>query len=142
MYYSDNGYKFTEKHEGCRLVAYRDTGGVWTIGYGHTKGVKEGDVITAQQADQFLHEDVAEAVMNVNNLVTMPVTQNQFDALVDFTFNVGVKAFSGSTLLKLLNSGDYKGASLQFARWKYDNGKEVAGLIARRKDEADLFVHA
>lgn len=141
MYYSQNGYEFTEKHEGLRLQAYRDTGGVWTIGYGHVNGVKEGDVITAQQADQFLHVDVADAVMSVNNNVKIPLTQNQFDALVDFVFNVGTKQFEGSTLLKLLNSGDYAGAAVQFKRWNLDNGKVVAGLIARRKDEADLFLH-
>lgn len=141
MVFSQNGLEFTKRHEGLRLQAYRDGGGVWTIGYGHTKGVKEGDVITKEQADAFLAQDVMGAVGAVTALVKIPITQNQFDALVDFVFNVGSTQFASSTLLKLLNTGDYVAASKQFARWKYDNGKEVAGLVARRKDEADLFLH-
>lgn len=141
MEYSQNGFALTEKHEGLRLQAYRDTGNVWTIGYGHTKGVKSGDTITKDQAVAFLNSDVKEAADAVNGLVTIPITQNQFDALVDFTFNVGRDAFSTSTLLKYLNTGDYKGAGLQFQRWKYDNGKIEPGLVARRADETALFLH-
>lgn len=141
MELSDKGVTFICENEGLRLQAYRDTGGVPTIGYGHTKGVRMGDVITKEQAVEFLKQDTAEAVTNVNKLVKIPITQDQFDALVDFVFNIGSTQFASSTLLKLLNSGDYVAASKQFARWKYDNGKEVAGLIARRKRTADLFLH-
>lgn len=140
MEFSQKGLEFTMKHEGLRLQAYRDTGGVPTVGYGHTKGVKMGDVITKEQAEQFLRDDVYQAVMYVNNLVKVHLGQNQFDALVDFVFNVGPEQFRTSTLLKLLNTGDYIAASKQFARWRYDNGKEIAGLIARRKDETELFL--
>lgn len=135
-------YALTQQFEGLRLEAYQDTGGVWTIGYGHTKGVKKGDKCTEAQALAWLMEGMAEAVEAVNTNVRIPVTQNQFDALCDFVFNVGVKAFRDSTLLRLLNTGDYKSAYNQFARWKYDNGVVIAGLVKRRKAEADLFIHA
>lgn len=134
-------YALTQQFEGLRLEAYQDTGGVWTIGYGHTKGVKKGDKCTEAQALAWLMEDMREAEQTVNELVKIPVTQNQFDALVDFVFNLGRKAFRDSTLLRLLNTGDYKSAYNQFARWKYDNGRVIEGLVRRRKAEADLFIH-
>jgi lysozyme len=141
MELSDKGVVFITNNEGLRLQAYRDGGGVPTIGYGHTKGVKMGDVCTKEQALAYLHDDTKEAVSAVNDLVKIPITQDQFDALVDFVFNIGRPQFASSTLLRVLNSGDYFAASKQFARWKYDNGKEVAGLIARRKRTADMFLH-
>jgi lysozyme len=141
MELSDKGVVFITNNEGLRLQAYRDGGGVPTIGYGHTKGVKMGDVCTKEQALAYLHDDTKEAVSAVNDLVKIPITQDQFDALVDFVFNIGRPQFASSTLLRVLNSGDYFAASKQFGRWKYDNGKEVAGLIARRKRTADMFLH-
>jgi lysozyme len=135
-------YALTQQFEGLRLEAYQDTGGVWTIGFGHTKGVKKGDKCTEAQALAWLKEDMAEAVKAVNDLVKVSITQQQFDALCDFVFNLGVNAFRNSTLLRLLNTGDYKSAYNQFARWKYDNGRVIEGLVRRRKAEADLFIHA
>lgn len=139
MEYSDKGLSLTQTFEGLRLNAYQDGGGVWTIGYGHTKDVKKGDVISAEQAASYLKADVAEAVVAVNKYVTVPITQNQFDALVDFTFNLGVTAFRYSTLLRLLNGGNTDGAAMQFKRWDHDNGVVVAGLTKRRKAEEVLF---
>lgn len=139
MKYSLNGYKQTQKHEGVRLTAYQDGGGVWTIGYGHTHGVQKGDVITLEHAQLFLGSDIEDSVEAVNKYVKVPLTQNQFDALVDFTFNLGTNALVTSTLLRLLNAGKYKEAQLQFIRWNKDNGKVVAGLTARRMDNAALF---
>jgi lysozyme len=135
-------YALTQQFEGLRLEAYQDTGGVWTIGFGHTKGVKKGDKCTKEDAEAYLREDMAEAVKAVNDLVKVGITQQQFDALCDFVFNLGVNAFRNSTLLRLLNTGDYKSAYNQFARWKYDNGRVIEGLVRRRKAEADLFIHA
>lgn len=140
MKYSENGYKLTKEFEGLKLLAYQDGGGVWTIGHGHTHDVKKGDIITAAQAQWLLEFDIQDSVDHVNEYVVVPLTQNQFDALVDFTFNLGNGALKGSTLLKKLNSGDYKGAAAEFQRWNKDNGKVVAGLTRRRKAEMQLFL--
>lgn len=127
--------------EGLRLKAYLPTkNDVWTVGYGHTHGVYQGMVITEQQAEQFLHEDVKWAEDAVNQYVHVNLTQNQFDALVSFVFNVGTGNFSNSTLLKLLNKGDYKGAADQFLRWNKQKGVVLNGLTTRRKNERALFL--
>jgi lysozyme len=139
MQVTTRGIELIKKQEALRLKAYPDTGGVWTIGYGHTKGVKRGDVCTAEQAEQWLIEDTASAVKDVNRLVQVVLTQNQFDALVSFVFNVGGSAFSSSTMLIRLNAGDYLGTAKQFSRWIYDDGKVQGGLITRRAREAALF---
>src|SRR5208337_3993530 len=100
-----------------------------TIGWGHTYDVQLGQVITQEQADAFLLADVQNAVNYVNRLVTIPLTQCEFDALVDFSFNAGCGAFASSTMLKLLNAGDYNGAAAQFDRWVYAGGQVIAGLL-------------
>lgn len=133
-------FEFTKKWEGCKLDAYMDSGRVPTIGVGHTKGVNMGDKITMKQAMDFLAEDIKEAEIAVNTLVTVPLTQNQFDALVDFTFNIGVYALTNSTLLKMLNQGDYLDAANQFRRWNKVGGIGVDGLTNRRNAERDLFM--
>lgn len=139
MTYSQTGLDLTKQFEGCKLKAYRDGGGVLTIGYGHTRHVQEGDVITQDQADKFLMADVADATDAVNDYVKTGLTQNQFNGLVDFAFNCGVGAFKGSTLLKLLNEGKIEAACEQLARWNQDNGVVVAGLTRRRTAEQVLF---
>ena len=139
MTYSQTGLNLTEQFEGCRLTAYRDGGGVLTIGYGHTRHVQAGDVITQDQADKFLLADVSDAADAVNDYVTVDLTQNQFNGLVDFAFNCGVGAFKGSTLLKLLNAGQIEAACAQLARWNQDGGVVVAGLTRRRQAEQVLF---
>lgn len=139
MTYSQSGIDLTKHFEGYELTAYRDGGGVLTIGYGHTRHVKAGDVITQDQADKFLMADVADAVDAVNDYVTVGLTQNQFNGLVDFTFNCGIGAFKGSTLLKLLNAGNMDAACDQLSRWNQDNGVVVAGLKRRREAEQVLF---
>jgi lysozyme len=135
-------YALTQRFEGLRLEAYQDSVGVWTIGYGHTKGVKRGDKITHEQAEEFLKQDMQEAIDGVNRLVRVPLTQQQFDALVDFTFNLGVGNLSKSTLLKLLNQGSYAEAGKEFLKWNRAGGKVLAGLTTRRGVEADMFLHA
>jgi lysozyme len=139
--YSRNGLSLTEGFEGCRLTAYLDDGGIPTIGYGHTgPDVYLGLVITQAQAEQFLLGDVKRAEACVNTHVTMPgLNQDEFDALVDFTFNAGVGAFVGSTLLKDLNAGKIAEAEAQFEVWDHVSGKVVAGLLRRRLAEEKLF---
>ena len=138
--YSGAGLAVTENGEGLRLTAYQDQGGVWTIGYGHTgAGACKGATCDAPQAAVWLANDVLYAASAVNRLVTVELTQPEFDALVDFTFNVGVGAFSSSTLLKLLNAGNYTGAALEFPKWDLCAGHVNAGLQNRRAAEQDEF---
>lgn len=141
--YSGKGLALTEQFEGLRLAAYQDSVGVWTIGYGHTGAdVHPGLTITQQQASTLLLKDVASAVADVNRLVTVPLTQNQFDALVDFVFNAGGGSFSTSTLLRDLNAGNYAAAAAQFPRWVHAGNQILPGLVARRKAEQTLFLQA
>ena len=140
MNYSERGMDLTRSFEGCRFRAYRDGGGVLTIAYGHTKNVREGQECDMEQAVTWLRDDVQDAVAAVNRLVKVPLTQNRFDALVDFVFNLGAGAFATSTLLRMLNQGDYAGAAGQFKRWNKDNGQVVAGLTRRRAAEEKMFV--
>ena len=139
MAFSDNGLAKTKEFEGLRLTAYQDVGGVWTIGYGHTGSVMPGMTITQAEADDLLRKDVQWAVDCVNRAVTVPVNQNQFDALVDFTFNIGCSAFQNSTLLRRLNAKNYAEAAEEFTRWKFVKGVEVAGLLRRREADKKLF---
>jgi lysozyme len=139
MQYSKDGMNLTKDFEQCRLMPYLDGGGVPTDGWGNTHKVVMGVRITQEKADSDLLANVQDAVDAVNDYVTVPLTQAQFDALVDLTFNIGVGAFKKSTLLKLLNAGDYEGTHKQFDRWNMDNGKVVNGLIRRRDAEQALW---
>ena len=129
--------------EGLRLTAYPDPGSrdgtPWTIGYGHTKGVRKGQTITKRQAEEFLTQDLKVYEDAVNRLVKVPLTQNQFDALLSFVYNIGIGAFTHSTLLRVLNRGEYALASKQFPRWNKNDGKEMVGLTNRRAEEKALF---
>ncbi len=141
--YSSKGLALTEQFEGLRLTAYQDSVGVWTIGYGHTgSDVHPGLTITQQQASDLLRKDVASAVATVNRLVSVPLTQNQFDALVDFVFNAGAGNFADSTLLRDLNAGNYAGAAAQFPRWVHAGNQILPGLVTRRNAEQALFLQA
>jgi lysozyme len=138
--YSVKGMAITEMFEGCRLVAYQDQVGVWTIGYGHTgPDVTPGLTITLAQAQALLGRDVSSAAACVNNSVLVKLTQEEFDALVDFVFNVGAGAFKGSSLLRDLNAGDFAGAAAQFELWDHAGGVVNPGLLRRRQAEAALF---
>lgn len=135
---------------GPALESYLCPARVWTIGWGHTRGVGMGLHATEAQCVAWLDQDKDEAERAVNELVTTPLTHNQFDALVSFVFNVGRgrpispgfsgKGFHGSTMLRYLNAGDYLGAAAQFARWNKSNGVVLNGLIERRAKERDLFM--
>jgi lysozyme len=139
---SQVGLDFIAEHEGLKLTAYPDpgTGGEpFTIGVGRAHGVKPGDTCTKHEALQWLAEDVETAEKAVLRCVSVPLNQEQFDALVSFTFNCGAGNLASSTLLKLLNNGDYAGAKEQFQRWNKAAGREMAGLTKRRHAEAALF---
>ncbi len=140
MKISDAGIDLIKEYEGCELESYLCPAGVWTVGYGHTQGVEEGQTITEHQADVMLIADLAKFERCVNAHLEVPVTQSQFDALVAFSFNVGCQAFRKSTLLRMLNEGDDVGASQQFVRWDKAGGKVLAGLTRRREAERDLFL--
>lgn len=142
MRLSANGLAVVHYFESCILKAYPDPGSrdgnPWTIGWGHTgPEVRKGLVWTQAQADAALVQDMAKFEARVSRLVTVQITQGQFDALVVFDFNTG--ALDRSTLLKLLNAGDYNGACAQFARWNKNDGKVMRGLVRRRAAEAALW---
>ena len=143
MIYSKNGLHLTESFEGCRLTSYPDpgTGGSpWTVGYGHTgSDVHPNMTITKEQAEELLMQDVQKSEMTVANKIHTDITQDEFDALVDFVFNVGAGNFAGSTLLKKINAGDMKGAALEFEKWDMAAGRHMAGLLRRRQAEEKLF---
>jgi len=137
---SEACYDMIREHEDFRSEAYLPTpNDVWTIGYGHTRGVRKGDICTIDDAEDWLRADVAPTVASIRREVKVPLTQNQFDALVSFIFNVGVAAFEESTLLRKLNAGDYHGAAEEFGRWNKQKGKVLAGLTKRRAFERNLF---
>lgn len=140
MKYSKQGLELTEKFEGVRLFSYLDQVGVPTIGYGHTRNVTLGMACTQNQAVAWLLEDAAICENDVNVNVKVPLTQGEFDALVDFCFNLGCRSLNGSTLLKLLNEGDYEDAANEFAKWDHAGGKVVAGLLKRRLEEKQEFL--
>lgn len=129
------------KHfEGVQLKAYKCPASIWTIGYGHTAGVQPGDIITAEEADYLLRQDIAKSEWGVIQNVSVQITQNQFDALVSFVFNLGVGNFRTSTLLKKLNDRDYDGAAKELLRWTHVGGKTSPGLERRREAEKALFL--
>ena len=139
MEYSKSGIQLTERFEGVRLTAYQDQVGRWTLGYGHTSGVQAGQTCTPEQAEEWLQSDTAWAVGVVNRLVRVPLSQGEFDALVDFVFNLGSGNFQHSHLLELVNQGDFTSAALEFAKWGHAGGQVVAGLLRRRIAEQQEF---
>lgn len=143
MHISRRGLELLKQHEGLRLKAYPDPasgGDPWTIGYGHTHGVKQGDEITAEQAEDFLLEDLGWVEDCLARVVRVPLAQAQFDALASLIFNIGAPGFERSTLLRKLNAGDYAGAAEEFGRWNMAAGAVNAGLTRRRGDERALFL--
>ena len=137
---SKKGIELIKKYEGLKLKAYKCPAGVWTIGYGHTKNVKQGDTITEKQAEILLIYDLNDFENCIKKNVRIPLSQNQFDALVSFCFNVGCGNFLKSTLLKKLNEGKIAEAAKEFLKWNKADGKELAGLTKRRQEEMELFL--
>ena len=154
MQLSENGFTIIKNFEGLRLSAYRDAAGVWTIGYGSTryhdgKQVKPGDTLTGEiQADALLRNTLSQYEDAVSQSVKVPLTQNQFDALVSFVYNEGAGALEGSTLLVKLNEKNYMEAASHFLAWDKitdpATGKKVVyeTLVQRRKEESKLFLTA
>lgn len=140
---SELGKQFIKSFEKCRLVAYDDGVGVWTIGWGHTKGVKKGMACTQENADAWFAEELDVFERSVTNSVKVPVTTRQNDALVSFAYNVGAAALRSSTLMRLINEGNYVAASNRFEDWNKGNvnGQLIVldGLTKRRRAEAKIF---
>ena len=136
---SSKGIELIKEHEGFSSRAYLCPAGKWTIGYGHTGGVKSGDVISKWQAEELLRKDVLTAERAVNRQ-RLPLNQNQFDALVSFTFNLGVGSLQRSTLLRRarVNVND-PGIAAEFKKWVYGGGRVLPGLVKRRQAEATLY---
>lgn len=133
------GLDLIKKAEGLRLQPYLDTGGVWTCGYGHIRGVTEHTHCTPEIAEAWLEADLQHAEESVSDLVKVKLTDNQFAALVSFTFNVGRGALAKSTLLRKLNEGGYSLVPACLKSWIFDNGKVIKGLVARRDAECNLW---
>jgi lysozyme len=137
---SPQGIELIKKHEGLRLVAYRCPANVWTIGYGHTRTAKSGMVISGDEADKLLRADIEMAERAVNQLIVANLTQNQYDALVSFVFNVGRGNFEKSTLRVTVNNDpNDKQISLEFKRWVYASKVLLPGLVRRRDEESNLY---
>ena len=145
MQTSDKGIALIKQFEGCKLTAYQDSVGVWSIGYGWTqpvdgKPIRAGMTIKQETAERLLKTGLVSYESDVSRLVKVGVTQGQFDALVSFTYNLGARSLSTSTLLRKLNAGDYAGAADEFLRWNKAGGKVLNGLTRRREAERALFL--
>ena len=145
MQTSDKGIALIKQFEGCKLTAYQDSVGVWTIGYGWTqpvdgKPIRAGMTINQETAERLLKTGLVSYESAVSRLVKVGLTQGQFDALVSFTYNLGARSLSTSTLLRKLNAGDYAGAADEFLRWNKAGGKVLNGLTRRREAERALFL--
>lgn len=134
------GINLIKKFEGFKSEAYLCPANILTIGYGHTKNVQKNQKITADEGEKLLIEDLVVFENDIKSLVKVPLNQNQFDALVSFTFNLGAKNLASSTLLKKLNKSDYAGAASEFLKWNKAGGKVLNGLTARRTAESQLFL--
>jgi lysozyme len=145
MKLSENGMALIKRAEGLRLKAYQDSVGVWTIGYGWThpvegKKVGAGMQISQTMAERLLRCGIAQFEQGVGQLVSVPITQGQFDALVSFAYNLGLRSLASSTLLRRVNAGDKQGAANEFGRWVNAGGIRLDGLVARRAAECALFL--
>lgn len=138
---SQTGIDLIKRFEGCNLTAYQDPAGVWTIGYGSVAPeIATGMTITQDEAESMLlkHLDGVDSAMA--DMIKVPVNQSQWDALADFTYNLGAENLKSSTLLLRLNQSNYAAASEQFSRWVFAGGQILPGLVARRKAEQELFL--
>jgi len=136
---SKEGVSLLKKFEGCKLRTYLDAVDVPTIAYGRTKDVKIGDICTQQQAEDWLEEELVEYEGYVEKAVTVPLEQNQFDALVSWTYNLGPSNLTRSSMLRVLNASDYDNVPEQIMRWNKAGGRVLAGLVRRREAEAEMF---
>ena len=137
---SENCLNLLKRFEGCKLTGYLCPAGIPTVGYGHTgPEVKVGMTIGQRTADAYLLKDATHAGDAINEMVNVPLTQGQFDALVSLAYNIGAGAFAKSTMLRKLNAGDYLGAAMEFPKWRNGGGRVLDGLVARRAAEQAMF---
>ena len=139
MKISEEGKELIKKFEGCKLTAYKCSAGVWTLAYGRTKDVKEFDTCTQEQAEKWLEEELIEFENYVNDLVEVQLSQNEFDALCSWTYNLGPTNLKKSSLLATLNANNKEDVPAQIKRWNKSAGKVSEGLVRRREAEALLF---
>ena len=139
MQISQEGLALIKKFEGCELEAYKCPAGVWTIGYGHIKGVQEGNKITKEEAEYMLQEEMIEYEGYVNDMVDVELNQSQYDSLCAWVYNLGPNNFRNSTLLTVLNQERYSEVPQEIKRWNKASGEVLDGLIRRREAEALLF---
>ena len=139
MQISEEGKQLIKKFEGCRLEAYKCSAGVWTIGYGRTTNVQEGDTCTQEEAEKWLNEELVVYGAYVNDAVLITLEQNEFDALVAWTYNLGSTNLNNSTMLRVLNDNQKEDVPHQMRRWNKANGEVLEGLVRRREAEALLF---
>ena len=139
MQLSKTGIELLKHFEGCELKAYQDSVGVWTIGYGHTKGIYEGLEITQSEAEKMLVDELPEYEGYITDKVVPILQQHEFDALVCWVYNLGPTNLSSSTMLKKLNAGEFKEVPFQMKRWDKAGGQPLLGLTRRRNAEALLF---
>jgi len=134
------GIALIKEFEGLRLEAYLCPARVWTIGWGHTKGVKQGDRIDTSTAEKYLKEDIEEAERGIEKLVKVKLNDNQFSALVSFVFNLGIGNLQKSTLLRVINiSPNSANVGFQLKKWVYSDGQVLPGLVRRRAEEEKLY---
>ncbi len=145
---SENGLRHIANEEGCRAKAYQCSADVWTIGLGHTSGIKQGDIANNEQIANYFVKDVSSAEKVVKNHITQTPTQNEYDMMVSFVFHLGAGNFAKSTLLKKFNQGDNQGACGQYPRWVYVNGKDCRiaanncdGIPKRRNKEMNICLN-
>lgn len=140
MAISENCINLIKEFEGCKLKAYKCPAGIWTIGYGCTTNVKEGDTCTQEQADTWLTEEANEFAESVLGMVKVPLTQNELDALTSLAYNIGLGNLRKSTLMKRINESDFDAAADEFPKWNKAGGNVLPGLVKRRRAERDLFL--
>ena len=140
MKISKSGIDLIAKWEGFRSNAYLDVVGVWTIGYGHTKGVRPGDTITKTEAKKWLESEIERHVAKFDTYIKVPLTQGQFDALASFHYNLGANILKGTGLLDAINKQDWESASKQMLLYNKGGGRIIQGLVNRRKEESELFL--
>ena len=139
MKISEDGLELIKKFEGCETTAYQDSVGVWTIGFGHTKGVEEGQTCSIEDAESMLANEMDEYEGYINNMVKVDLQQHEFDALVAWVYNLGPTNLGESTMLKVLNGGQFDRVPDEMNRWTRAGGEILEGLVRRRQAESLMF---
>jgi len=139
MKISEDGLELIKKFEGCETSAYQDSVGVWTIGFGHTKGVEEGQTCSIEDAESMLADEMDEYEGYINNMVKVELQQHEFDSLVAWVYNLGPTNLSESTMLKVLNGGQFDRVPDEMNRWTRAGGEILEGLVRRRQAESLMF---